>query len=124
MKYQGGTCTWEDIVNNPTSTYRHNFFIQRQALQILQPINNNGELQCYNEEEERTIYPRLDYSKGFPEWWHLAHTDIMVKSEHFQETKQYDAEVHLSHFYSTNFPNNRVSATMFSITGAGGGWWW
>jgi hypothetical protein len=106
MKYEEGGCTWEDMVDNSESQERSQFHIRRHALQILQPTDRNGNIRCPSTGDHR--FPRIDYPKGFPEWWHLAHTEISVRSEHFQETKQYDAEVHLSHFYSEAFETREV----------------
>jgi len=101
MAYENGSCKWDDIINNKSSRDRNNFKIERHALQILQPINNKGKLQCKSKKEDKEpMFPRLDYSKGFPDWWFLSHTEVTVPSEHTQHGKQYDAEVHLSHFYS------------------------
>eukprot|EP00545_Synedropsis_sp_CCMP1620_P000285 CAMPEP_0119029340 /NCGR_PEP_ID=MMETSP1176-20130426/40466_1 /TAXON_ID=265551 /ORGANISM="Synedropsis recta cf, Strain CCMP1620" /LENGTH=928 /DNA_ID=CAMNT_0006985675 /DNA_START=82 /DNA_END=2868 /DNA_ORIENTATION=- len=102
MKYQDGACTWDDLVDNDDSIHRNNFLIQRHALQILQPVDNNGNLECFDEALGGARYPRLDYSKGFPDWWHLAHTEVSVPSEHTQEGKRYDAEVTLAHFYEVD----------------------
>ena len=112
MAYEDGACTWDDIVDNPTSEFRNNFFIQRHALQILQPLSTDGVLQCENHLGRR--FPRLDYSKGFPNWWHLSHTEVTVPSEHTQQGKRYDAEVHLIHFYSVKH-ERKVCGAMPSL---------
>jgi len=98
MAYQDGTCDWHDMIMNGFSRDMNNFKIERHALQILQPIDDTGTLQC-NDKNGRN-FPKLDYSKGFPDWWFLSHTEVTVPSEHTQHGKRYDAEVHLSHFYS------------------------
>jgi hypothetical protein len=54
--------------------------------------------------------PNIDFSRGFPDPWHLSFTDISVPSQHVQEGKRYDAEVVLSHVYSKNRPNKLVSS--------------
>jgi hypothetical protein len=108
MRFKDGACTWEDIIDNDRSIHRNNFLIQRHALQILQPIDQSGNLQCWNDTLGGAIYPRLDYSKGFPNWWHLAHTSIKVPSEHVQDGKRYDAEVSLEHFYEVENYKNQV----------------
>eukprot|EP00548_Thalassiothrix_antarctica_P003227 CAMPEP_0194129910 /NCGR_PEP_ID=MMETSP0152-20130528/1095_1 /TAXON_ID=1049557 /ORGANISM="Thalassiothrix antarctica, Strain L6-D1" /LENGTH=886 /DNA_ID=CAMNT_0038824291 /DNA_START=312 /DNA_END=2973 /DNA_ORIENTATION=- len=101
MAYENGSCKWDDIIDNKSSRDRNNFKIERHALQILQPINDKGKLQCKSKKKDKEpMFPRLDYSKGFPDWWFLSHTEVTVPSEHTQHGKQYDAEVHLSHFYS------------------------
>lgn len=115
MKYQEGACTWEDLVDNDESIHRNNFLIRRHALQILIPVDEGGELKCYNKSiDDDKQYPRLDVSKGFPQYFHLAHTEISVPSQHTQEGKRYDAEVSLAHFYSVDFlPNNQVRMSRF-----------
>jgi len=45
---------------------------------------------------------QIDFSKGFSQWWHLSHTDVHVPSEHTQEGRRYDGEIHLYHWYSVN----------------------
>ena len=100
MKYEDGTCTWEDLVDNQRGAVNaNNFFIKRHALHIMQPLTENGNLACAKDDVHQ--YPRVDYSKGYPNWFHLAHTEITVPSVHTQEGKRYDAEVHLNHFYET-----------------------
>ena len=108
MKYQDGACTWDNLVDNSESIHRNNFLIRRHALQILQPVDDRGVLRCRNDTTGLRKYPRLDYSKGFPNWWHLAHTEISVPSAHTQEGKRYDAEVTLAHFYELEEPKNQV----------------
>lgn len=108
MKFFDGSCTWDDLVDNENALHRNNFLIRRHALQILQPVDENGDLQCFNKSVYGEGYPRLDYSKGFPNWWFLAHTEISVPSQHTQEGKRYDAEVSMAHFYETDLPKNEV----------------
>jgi hypothetical protein len=85
-------------VKNRYAEYSNNFKIERHSLQILQPIDENEKLRC--DSDSGRLFPRLDYSKGFSDWWFLSHTELTVPSEHTQEGKRYDAEVHLAHFYS------------------------
>jgi hypothetical protein len=115
IKYEGGACTWEDLVNNNNEAVdKNNFFIRRHALQYTMPLTKNGELACFTNETKRT-YPRMDYSKGFPDWFHLSHTDIIVPSVHTQEGKRYDAEVHLAHFYEVDdIEKNKVSNILWT----------
>lgn len=108
MKYRDGACKWEDLVDNDHSIHRNNFLIERHSLQILQPVDENGELKCWNNTLGGRVYPKLDYSKGFPDWWHLHHTEISVPSEHTQENVRYDAEVTLAHFYEVEHYKNQV----------------
>jgi hypothetical protein len=58
--------------------------------------------------------PNIDFSRGFPDPWHLAFTDISVPSQHVQGGKRYDAEVVLSHVYSKEKDNKLVSS-QFSL---------
>ena len=109
MKYFEGSCSWNDLVDNRGSIHRNNFLIRRHALQILQPVDEDGELECNGRE-----YPKLDVSKGFPNWFHLVHTEISVPSQHTQEGKRYDAEVSLAHFYEKDFPTREVRMFVFN----------
>jgi hypothetical protein len=45
---------------------------------------------------------RIDFSKGFSQWWHLSHTDFHVPSEHTQEGKRYAGEIQMYHWYSVS----------------------
>lgn len=83
------------------------FKISRHALQIDVPLRDDGDIDCANAEGER-IFPQIDYSKGFPDWWHLDRTDIKVPSEHTQHGKRYAAEVVLSHFYEVAHYKNQI----------------
>jgi len=112
MAYEDRSCRWSDIVNNAFTPTRNNFRIRRHALQILQPVDAQGNLQC-RRQDGRNSFPRLDYPKGFPDWWHLSHTEVTVPSEHFQAGKQYDAEVHLAHFYSVAFERKMGKVAIF-----------
>lgn len=100
IAYEDGGCDWEDMINNPWAPNRNAFQIRRHALQIVQPVDEQkGILQC---QAKGRKFPRLDYPKGFPKWWHLSHTEITTPSEHSQHGRFYDAEVHLAHFYESN----------------------
>lgn len=113
MKSEDGACTWNDLINNKNgAVHTNNFFIKRHALHILEPLTPTGELACLNQNGRR--YPRIDFSKGFPNFFNLAHTEITVPSVHTQEGKRYDAEVHLAHFYQVgDIPKNKVSLLIF-----------
>ncbi len=105
MNFEDGSCAWEDMEDS--------FEIARHALQIHTPMRQNGDINCSNARGERR-YPRLDYSKGFPDWWHLDRTDIKVPSEHTQEGKRYAAEISLAHFYEVDHWKNQVGyVTLF-----------
>jgi hypothetical protein len=103
MRAEDGSCTWDDLVaNNHGAKDTNNFHIQRHALQINTPVTKSGKLACTPSSDGTPKYPRADYSKGFPDWFLLDHTDIIVPSAHTQEGKQYDAEVHLASFYEVD----------------------
>jgi len=100
MQYRDDTCDWEDMTDQ--------FEIARHSLKLNMPILPNGEYGCQDEDGRRQ-FPRLDYSKGFPDWWWMNHMEITVPSSHTQEGKQYAAEVILAHFYQIEHVKNQVS---------------
>mmetsp|Transcript_28487 Transcript_28487/g.77135 ORF Transcript_28487/g.77135 Transcript_28487/m.77135 type:complete len:1149 (+) Transcript_28487:390-3836(+) len=105
MNFEDGSCRWEDMEDS--------FEISKHALQIHTPMRRNGDINCANADGER-LYPRLDYSKGFPDWWHLDRTDIKTPSEHTQHGKRYAAEVTLAHFYELDHWKNQIGyVTLF-----------
>lgn len=93
------SCTWDDM--------KDQFTIERHALKLSIPQLPNGDIDCIENGERR--YPRLDYSKGFPDWFFLQHTEIMIPSQHTQEGTQYAAEITLAHFYEIAHVKNKVS---------------
>lgn len=99
MTFYDGTCSWTDMMSH--------FSIERQALKIQIPTTSTGQIGCADFKGNR-IFPRLDYSHGFPNWWFLDHTSISVPSQHYQEGHQYDAEVILAHFYETQSTKNQL----------------
>lgn len=101
MMYRDDTCDWSDMVDQ--------FEIARHALKINIPIQSNGDIDCVRESDGFRQFPRLDYSKGFPDWWWLDHIEITVPSSHTQEGKRYAAEVILAHFYQIEHEKNQVS---------------
>ncbi len=88
------------------------FEIGRHALMIHTPLTNDGDINCVNQQGERK-FPKLDYSKGFPDWWYLSKTEISVPSEHVQHGKRYAAEVKLSHFYEIDHYKNKLGVISF-----------
>jgi hypothetical protein len=98
IHYTGDTCTFDDV--------RDHFSIERHALQIHTPQQDDGDLDCKMDGERK--YARVDFSKGFPHWWYLQRTDIMIPSQHTQEGIRYAAEVVLAHFYSREDDNIKV----------------
>ncbi|GAX10104.1 hypothetical protein FisN_3Lh293 [Fistulifera solaris] len=98
MEYRPDTCTWDDMKTQLT--------IERHALQIHVPQLPNGDIDCFRWDKRR--YPRIDYSKGFPDWWWMQRTDIHVPSNHIQEGTRYAAEVVLAHFYEIKHEKNQL----------------
>ena len=99
MHAQEGSCTWDDMLGQ--------FEIARHALKLNMPVQSDGQVDCVDEEGLRR-FPRMDYSKGFPDWWWLDHTSVQVPSQHTQEGKRYDGEVSFNHFYEIPHPKNQV----------------
>jgi hypothetical protein len=54
--------------------------------------------------------------KGFSQWWHLSHIDIHTPSEHTQDGRRYDAEIHMKHFYSTTADEAGVNNEVASVS--------
>ena len=104
VQYMDGSCVWEDMANQ--------FEIGRSSLTMHMPLRTNGDIDCVDIEGERK-FPKLDYSKGFPDWWYLSQTDISVPSEHVQHGKRYAAEVKLSHFYEIDHYKNKMGTISF-----------
>jgi len=98
MQYKDDTCSWNDM--------KDQFSIERHALRIEIPTRSNGDIDCVENGER--LYPKLDYSKGFPDWWWLERTELTVPSQHRQQGKHYDAEVTLAHFYEIPHHKNEV----------------
>ena len=102
MAYHDSTCDFETLKSKKA------FSIERHALKIVQPIEKTGG----NDDEYRLACPsatggarqwgKIDFSRGFSQWWHLSHTDFHVPSEHTQEGKQYSGEIQMYHWYSAN----------------------
>lgn len=97
MAYHDSTCDF-DILQEAKA-----FTIERYALKIGQPVEDMGgdtyRLACHNGGRR---WGRIDFSKGFSQWWHLSHIDFHVPSEHTQQGQRYDGEIHLYHFYSVS----------------------
>eukprot|EP00934_Nitzschia_sp_Nitz4_P001807 Nitzschia sp. Nitz4//scaffold177_size45885//17105//21005//NITZ4_007204-RA/size45885-augustus-gene-0.5-mRNA-1//-1//CDS//3329539052//1807//frame0 len=108
IQYLDGTCSWEDMSES--------FEITRNTLTIHTPITDDGDIDCGEVDGEKK-FPKLDYSKGFPDWWYLSQTDISVTSEHTQLGKRYEAEVKLSHFYEIDMYKNKLGIVSFFMQG-------
>lgn len=96
MKYEDSSCTWDMLAN------QNAFSIERHALKItqpLEPVDGGQRIACPNTQRGRR-FGRIDFSKGFSDWWFLSHIDLKVPSEHYQEGKRYSAEAQMYHFYS------------------------
>lgn len=71
MYYFDSSCTFQELQR------LNAFSIERYALKIRQPIErteNGYRLAC-----DGHRWGRLDYSKGFSNWWWLSHTDFHVR---------------------------------------------
>jgi hypothetical protein len=106
MQHKADSCTWEDMVNKDT------FKILRSSLRINIPITQDGEIDCVDPVDGERRFPRLDYSKGFPDWWLMDHIDLSVPGHHGQEGKLYPAELTLAHYYEKAHDKNQVSGRL------------
>lgn len=112
MAYLPGSCKFSDVIDNDNSILRNNFVIDRHALQIMQPVNEAGELQC-----ERQKFPRIDFAHGYPEWWLLYQTEVKTPSEHAQDGKMYDAEIQLDHVYQVPRKQREIGKVAIFLDG-------
>ena len=119
MKYEDSSCTWNDLVKADAIS------IERHALRITQPMDdelgrfNNLRLDCPGTTHSRK-FGRIDFSKGFQDWWFLSHIDFKIPSEHTQDGKRYSAEAQMYHFYSEESGNlagneNEVSLSLLTL---------
>mmetsp|Transcript_53447 Transcript_53447/g.130116 ORF Transcript_53447/g.130116 Transcript_53447/m.130116 type:complete len:611 (+) Transcript_53447:376-2208(+) len=119
MKYEDSFCTFDQLQQ------ANAFTIERHALRISQPIEvyrdfdndldgvaDGVRLMC-RVPGRGSRFGRIDFSKGFSDWWHLSHIDLKVPSEHVQEGKRYDAEFQLAHFYSIPWWNEMATVSVF-----------
>lgn len=119
MKYEDSFCTLDQLQDADA------FTIERHALRIAQPIEvyddvaddtdgvpDGVRLMC-RIPGRGSRFGRIDYSKGFSDWWHLSHIDVHVPSEHTQEGTRYDAEIQLYHFYSIPWWNEMGTVSVF-----------
>jgi hypothetical protein len=97
MKYEDSSCSLDQMIASDA------FTVERHALRITQPITVSGnddiQIDC-SKEGVGQKFGRIDFSKGFSQWWFLSHIDFRTPSEHTQEGKRYDGEIQLNHFYS------------------------
>ena len=119
MKYEDSFCSMEELVE------QDQFTIERHGLRIGQPITvykdmvndtdgvaDGVKLEC-RVKGRGSKFGRIDFSKGFSDWWYLSHTDLHVPSEHTQEGKRYDAEIQMYHFYSIDYDNEMAAISVF-----------
>ncbi|KAG7372545.1 Eukaryotic-type carbonic anhydrase [Nitzschia inconspicua] len=119
MKYEDSFCTFDQLEDAEA------FTIERHALRISQPIETYDNIEDDTDGVPDGVrlmcripgrgsrFGRIDFSKGFSDWWHLSHTDIRVPSEHTQEGRRYDAEIQLAHFYSIPWWNEMATVSIF-----------
>ena len=98
MQYHESSCSFEELRKYDS------FVVDRHALRIIQPMSpgQNGTYRIDCQDAEGRRFGRIDFSKGYSQWWHLSHIDFHVPSEHTQEGKRYDGELHMYHFYSVS----------------------
>jgi Eukaryotic-type carbonic anhydrase len=95
MEYYDSGCTFDDIKK------KNGFSIERHALKITQPMSSNedgGKIRRLDCSTNR--YGKIDFPKGYSDWWYLSHMDFHVPSEHTQMGKRYSGELQMYHFYS------------------------
>jgi hypothetical protein len=95
------------------------FTVERHALRITQPItvfaDDEIQIDCSLQGVGRK-FGRIDFSKGFSQWWFLSHIDFHTPSEHTQEGKRYDGEIQLHHFYSATALEAGVENEMATVS--------
>ena len=95
------------------------FQIERHALRINMPItvaDDDTVTQNCQVPGKGSRFGRIDFSKGFSQWWYLSHVDLHATSEHTQEGKRYDAELQMHHFYSTTAEVAGVANEVATVT--------
>lgn len=119
MKYEDSYCDLEMLID------ANAFTIERHALRISQPLTvfedrgddndgvEDGVQNLCKKEGKGARFGRIDFSKGFSDWWFLSHIDLHVPSEHYQDGARYDAEIHLKHFYSIPYQNEMATVAIF-----------
>jgi hypothetical protein len=100
MKYEDSSCTWQHLVDANAIS------IERHALRVAQPLEGSfseGSVRLACPEPGRgRRWGKIDFSKGFSQWWYLSHIDFHVPSEHTQDGKRYSAEAQMYHYYSVS----------------------
>ncbi|GKY97302.1 hypothetical protein MPSEU_000688600 [Mayamaea pseudoterrestris] len=99
MKTYDSSCNFSELVKYDA------FTVERHALQVRQPMveyeENKFHVACEMGRAKTHRWGRIDFSRGYPEWWFLSHIDFHVPSEHTLEGTRFDAEMQMQHFYST-----------------------
>lgn len=99
ISYYDSSCSFDELRS------KNGFTINRHALTIKQPMSNNfvdGSNTLYAidcSSDGRRTWGKMDFPKGYSQWWLLSHIDFKVPSEHTQEGKRYNGEIQLFHFY-------------------------
>jgi hypothetical protein len=105
MAYFDSSCSFNEL------RAKNAFTIERHVLKITQPMSTvenddtyDGVLaiDCVEQSNGKRKWGRIDFAKGFSDWWLLSHIDFHVPSEHTQEGKRYSAELQMFHFFSTS----------------------
>ncbi|KAG7343367.1 Eukaryotic-type carbonic anhydrase [Nitzschia inconspicua] len=122
MKYEDSTCSMEELVEADA------FTIERHALRISQPISVFSD---FSQDDDGLVdgvrlncrvvglgsrFGRIDFSKGFSQWWHLSHIDVHVPAEHTQDGRTHDAEIQMKHFYSVTAQEAGVENEMATVS--------
>jgi hypothetical protein len=111
MAYFDSGCTFDDLKK------KNAFSIERHALKITQPMSSNEDGgRIRNLECSRNSYGRIDFPKGYSQWWYLSHIDFHVPSEHTQNGKRYSGELQMHHFYSVTGAQAGVDNEVRAVT--------
>lgn len=105
ISYYDSSCSYDELRE------KNGFTIERYGLRITQPMTTAKKdsgavtggvysIDCIGSDAGGRRWGRADFPKGYSQWWLLSHIDFHVPSEHTQEGKRYDGELHMYHFYS------------------------
>jgi Eukaryotic-type carbonic anhydrase len=99
MKYYDSSCGYDELRE------LNAFTIERYGLKIKQPMGTSKSgnfygIACSQQPGTGRRWGRVDFPKGYSQWWLLSHIDFHVPSEHTQNGKRYSAELQLHHYYS------------------------
>lgn len=90
MKYYDSSCTWDELVRLDA------FSIERHSLKLTQPVEafsgaadtseSGGNTGAYRnaceDADGKHYFGRIDFSKGFSQWWYLSHMNLHVSEPH------------------------------------------